>query len=131
MSIGRLMLMMLYPKISLNALAVYFSGAIIEHCASVQLGVYYTRKLKVVQNQKLVDRGLYAYIRNPGSIGSIIEMLGQVLLMDIRVVFAVMIMFLFVANVHRRVVAEEELLRVGLDGYENYMSKTWRYLPLL
>jgi protein-S-isoprenylcysteine O-methyltransferase len=94
------------------------------------LGVSYTRTLRVGGAQQVVDRGPYRFVRHPGYAGSLLIWTGFALTSRSFMVVEVVGGLLSVAY-HRRVGAEEALLRRELRGYEAYGKRTKRLIPFV
>jgi protein-S-isoprenylcysteine O-methyltransferase len=94
------------------------------------LGGSYTRTLRVGSVQQVVDRGPYRFVRHPGYAGSLMIWTGFALTSRSLRVVEVVGGLLSVAY-HRRVGAEEALLRRELRGYDAYSKRTKRLVPFV
>lgn len=94
------------------------------------LGDSYTRTLRVKGAQQVVDSGPYRYVRHPGHAGSLLIWTGFALTSRSFPVVEVVGALLGVAY-HRRVGAEEALLRRELPGYQEYSKRTKRLIPFV
>jgi protein-S-isoprenylcysteine O-methyltransferase Ste14 len=94
------------------------------------LGGSYSRTLRVGGAQQLIDRGPYRFVRHPGYAGSLMIWTGFALTSRSLRVVEVVGGLLGVAY-HRRVGAEEALLRRELRGYEAYSRRTKRLIPFI
>jgi protein-S-isoprenylcysteine O-methyltransferase len=94
------------------------------------LGGSYSRTLRVQNAQQVVDRGPYRFVRHPGYAGSLLIWTGFALTSRSFAVVEVVGGLLSVAY-HRRVGAEEALLRRELPGYAAYSKRTKRLIPFL
>ena len=94
------------------------------------LGRSYTRTLRIEDAQRFVDRGPYRFVRHPGYAGSLLVWTGFAL--TSRNWLAVQVVGGLVGGAyHRRVAAEETLLRRELPGYSTYAARTKRLIPLV
>jgi protein-S-isoprenylcysteine O-methyltransferase len=94
------------------------------------LGRSYTRTLRTQDAQCVVDSGPYRFIRHPGYAGSLMIWTGFALTSrNVLVVQAVS--GLVGGAYHRRVGAEETLLRRELHGYAAYSKRTKRLIPFV
>jgi len=94
------------------------------------LGDSYTRTLRVGGAQHVVDRGSYRFVRHPGYAGSLLIWTGFALTSrSIPVVETVGGLLAYAY--HRRVAAEEALLRRDLPGYAAYAKRTKRLIPFV
>ena len=94
------------------------------------LGVFYTRTLKVAENQIIVQEGPYRLIRHPGYLGSILMWIGVAAAtanwIVILIVFVVMIFAYYY-----RIENEEKMLLAVHANYSEYRSHTWRLIPFI
>ncbi len=80
-------------------------------------------------NQQITNRGLYAILRHPMYLGSLLLFLGLPLLLAGRVAW---LFSLFAAlGILLRIAKEEAFLSEELAGYPQYMKQTWRLIPFV
>lgn len=111
---------------------VLFSiGLIIRIYSMLTLKQYFTYSVAKVDHQKVIETGLYKYIRHPGYLGQWIIFLGislalsnwcSVLLMMIPVIAG----YLYRIRVEEKFMADQ----LGID-YLNYKSRTKMIIPFL
>ncbi len=94
------------------------------------LGTSYSRTLRVERAQHVVACGPYRFVRHPGYAGSLMIWTGFALTSRSLPVVEVVCGLLGVAY-HRRVAAEEALLRRDLRGYAAYSARTKRLIPFV
>jgi len=94
------------------------------------LGSSYSRTLRVQRAQQVVDRGPYRFVRHPGYAGSLLIWTGFALTSRSFTVVEIVGGLLGIAY-HRRVAAEEALLRRELPGYVAYSKRTKRLIPFV
>ena len=94
------------------------------------LGSSYSRTLRVQGAQQVVDRGPYRFVRHPGYAGALMIWTGFALTSRSFAVVEVVGALLSIAY-HRRVGAEEALLRRDLPGYVAYSKRTKRLIPFV
>jgi protein-S-isoprenylcysteine O-methyltransferase len=94
------------------------------------LGSSYTRTLRVQGAQQVVNTGPYRFVRHPGYAGSLMIWTGFALTSRSFPVVEVVSGLLGLAY-HRRVGAEEALLRRDLPGYIAYSMRTKRLIPFV
>jgi protein-S-isoprenylcysteine O-methyltransferase Ste14 len=94
------------------------------------LGGSYSRTLRVDRAQRVVESGPYRVVRHPGYAGSLLIWTGFALTSRSLPVVEVVAGLLGVAY-HRRVAAEEALLRRDLPGYAAYSRRTKRLIPFI
>jgi protein-S-isoprenylcysteine O-methyltransferase Ste14 len=119
------------PRIAAPAgLGLQVLGLGIRAWSMRTLGRSYTRTLRTEDTQQVVDSGPYAWVRHPGYAGSLLIWTGFALTSrSMPVVVAVS--GLLGAAYHRRVTAEEALLRRELPGYGAYCERTKKLIPLV
>ena len=119
------------PAFAPTGLAMQAAGLALRGWSMRALGSSYTRTLRVDHGgQELVDGGPYQWVRHPGYLGSLMTWTGFALASD-NLPSAVLIPGLLGFTYHRRIVAEEELLRRDLSGYPAYCQRTKRLIPFV
>jgi protein-S-isoprenylcysteine O-methyltransferase Ste14 len=94
------------------------------------LGRSYTRTLRTHDAQSVVSSGPYRVVRHPGYAGSLLIWTGFALTSETVLVVPVVGGLVGLAY-HRRVTAEERLLRRDLPGYAAYCERTKKLIPLV
>lgn len=94
------------------------------------LGRSYSRTLRVERTQHVVDEGPYRFVRHPGYLGSLMIWTGFALTSR-SVPVVELVGGLLGYAYHRRVGAEEALLRRDLPGYIEYSRRTKRLIPFV
>ena len=91
---------------------------------------YLSRTVEIQENQKLIDTGLYGIVRHPMYTATILLSLAIPLVLGSWISFGLMLCY--PALIVRRIHGEEALLKAGLPGYAEYMSRVrWRLIPHL
>jgi protein-S-isoprenylcysteine O-methyltransferase Ste14 len=98
--------------------------------ANQVLGAFYTRTLKVVENQIIVQGGPYHIIRHPGYLGMISVWSGIATATTNWIMLLIVLVVTLSAYVYR-IENEEKMLLTEQVGYSEYRSRTWRLLPLI
>jgi len=122
---------------------ILFSNSIIPFCGNFILIIgffirvisirtlreYYTRTLKIQPSQKVVDTGIYKYIRHPGYFGSILQWLGAGISSNNMIVLSLTVLTTLIVY-HYRINREEMMLLESLgNNYRDYMKHTKRLIP--
>ncbi len=102
-------------------------GIAIRLKALIDLGTAFSMKVERKENQELVTGGLYATIRHPLYLASLIIALGIPILLSAWLTLVLTI--LTTIGILARIRKEEQFMRAQFPGYEEYAEKTWRLLP--
>jgi len=105
-------------------------GPFIRWWANRVLGAFYTRMLKVAENQVIVQEGLYRIIRHPGYLGSIL-MWGGVAAATANWIVLVIVSIVMISAYTYRIENEEKMLVTTLADYSEYRSHTRRLIPFI
>jgi protein-S-isoprenylcysteine O-methyltransferase Ste14 len=99
--------------------------------ANRTLGAFYTRTLRTVEGQPVVQAGPYRIIRHPGYLGIILMWTGAGLAV-MNWMATLVVLGSMVATYHYRMNAEEAmLLEAQGEAYRAYQSRTWRLIPFV
>ena len=112
----------------LVALAVMVAGIAIRLTAIVQLGRFYSHKVRTLRDHQIVQTGLYALVRHPAYLGMMVAHVGFVALFANPASVAALV--LLVVAIVRRVLVEEQTL-MGVPGYRGYAAEHARIIPAL
>jgi protein-S-isoprenylcysteine O-methyltransferase Ste14 len=111
-------------------IVVALTGALLRWWANRVLGAFYTRTLKVTENQTIIREGPYRVIRHPGYLGSILMWSGVAAATANWIVLSVVLVVMFGVYIYR-IQIEEKMLLATNAGYEAYRKQTWRLIPFL
>ena len=91
---------------------------------------YLSRTIKVQEDQKVIDTGLYGIVRHPMYMATTVLFLTMPLVLASPISFFIMLGYLPV--IAKRIRNEEKVLKEGLEGYSEYKKKVkYRILPLI
>ena len=91
---------------------------------------YLSRTIKVTENQKVIDSGLYGIVRHPMYTATVILFLSMPLVLGSIVSFFVFLMYPILIII--RIIYEEKFLEKELIGYTEYKSKVkYRIIPFI
>ena len=91
---------------------------------------YLSRTIKVTENQKVIDTGLYGVIRHPMYTATIFLFLSMPLILGS--LLALIIMLFYPILIIIRLQNEEKLLLEQLEGYDEYLKKVkYRLFPFI
>lgn len=109
--------------------AVFILGYIL-YAEVLRENQYLSRTIKVQENQKVIDKGLYGIIRHPMYAASILMFLSMPLILGSIISFAIFLVYPFIIS--RRIIAEEKLLEKELEGYIEYKKKVkYKVIPFV
>jgi protein-S-isoprenylcysteine O-methyltransferase Ste14 len=127
LSIGHI----LYALAGWVGLAITLGGIALRVWANLILGEFYTRTLRVLDNQSVVQRGPYHLIRHPGYLGIILMWTGAGLAATNWIAILIVLITMCIAY-HYRIQAEEAMLLDHLgQQYADYKAHTWKLLPFV
>ena len=91
---------------------------------------YLSRTIKVVENQKVIDTGLYSVVRHPMYTASIFLFLSIPLVLGSLISFFIFLVYPIIIVI--RIINEEKFLEKELDGYTLYKKKVkYRIIPFI
>jgi len=109
--------------------ALFVAGVAFRLVAIRTLGQFYSHRVRLSGEHRVVDSGPYRYVRHPAYVGMLVAHLGVVLFFfswPALAVFAI----LFVPAVVARILVEERALD-GLPGYREFAQHRARLLPMV
>ena len=119
---------LLLPDWAVWASAVLFLLAYLLYAEVLRENTYLSRTIEVQENQKVVDTGLYGIVRHPMYAATVLLFLAMPLVLASPISFVIMLAYL--PLIAKRIRNEEEVLKRGLEGYEDYMKKVrYRLIP--
>ena len=91
---------------------------------------YLSRTIEVVEDQKVVDTGLYAIVRHPMYSVTLLLFLSMPIVLGSIYAFIVFLAYPFL--IAKRIKSEEAFLEKELDGYIEYKQKVkYRLIPFI
>ena len=110
--------------------AIIFIFAYIMYAEVLRENTYLSRTIKVQENQKVIDTGLYGIVRHPMYSVTVILFLSMPIVLGSIYSFIIFLMYPFI--IAKRIKGEEKLLKEELDGYKEYMNKVrYRLVPFI
>lgn len=89
---------------------------------------YLSRTIEVQEGQRVIDTGLYGIVRHPMYTATVLMFLAMPLVLGSLPSFVIMLVY--IPLIVKRIRNEENVLREGLDGYDEYCRKVrFRLLP--
>ncbi len=118
------------PKGVVVAAAVIFLVAYLLYAEVLRENTYLSRTVKVEQDQKVIDTGLYAIVRHPMYSVTLLLFLSMPLVLGSPYAFVIFLAYPFI--IAMRIKNEEALLEKELKGYSAYKQKVkYRLIPFI
>ena len=103
------------------ASAGVFLIAYLLYAEVLRENAYLSRTVEVQENQKVIDTGLYGVVRHPMYMATLLLFLSMPLVLGSPVSFAIMLAYIPI--IAKRIRNEEQVLRSGLEGYDEYTKR--------
>ena len=118
------------PKPVVIASAVVFLIAYILYAEVLRENTYLSRTIKVQEDQKVIDTGLYGVVRHPMYSVTLLLFLSMPLVLGSVYSFVIFLVYPFI--IAKRIKHEEEFLEKELNGYKEYNQKVkYRLIPFI
>ncbi len=114
--------------LSMIGLFVTLFGTTLYGISNFTMGKYWS--VKVETKSKVVDKGIYAYIRHPIYLSVLIASFGLSWAFFSAPSF-IYNLFISIPFYYYRSLREEVVLSKSLEGYKKYMDRTGRFFPKL
>lgn len=110
--------------------AVIFLISYILYAEVLRENTYLSRTVKVEENQKVIDTGLYGIVRHPMYSVTLLLFLSMPLILGS--IYSFFIFLLYPILIVKRINDEEVLLEKELDGYPEYKQKVkYKLIPFI
>lgn len=120
-----------YRTVGWLGIGLMLLGLGIRYSAAKTLGEFYTRTLQTFEEHRLVDSGLYRFLRHPGYLGTLLIAVGAGMAMCNWIALAIVAITELISKLYR-IWAEEKMLQAAFGlAYANYANNTWRLIPFL
>ena len=118
------------PNIVSYIALIIFILSYIMYAEVLRENTYLSRTIKVTENQKVIDTGLYGIVRHPMYTSTIFLFLSMPLILGS--LLSLIIMLFYPLLIIFRLKNEEKLLLEQLDGYNEYIKKVkYRLFPFI
>jgi protein-S-isoprenylcysteine O-methyltransferase Ste14 len=112
-------------------MALTAMGFVIRIQSIQTLNQYFTYSVAKVENHKIIETGLYKFIRHPGYLGQLIIFIGISTSISNWLSILVMMIPIILGYLYRIKVEERFMLeQLGID-YLNYQKRTKRIIPMI
>jgi protein-S-isoprenylcysteine O-methyltransferase Ste14 len=112
-------------------LVVIIAGMIIRFTAVVSLGKLFTVNVNISENHRIVQHGIYRFIRHPSYLGAIISFAGFGLSLNNWLSLIIILILIPGVMIYRIKIEEKVLVEQFGDEYLQYMKTTYRLVPWL
>ena len=110
--------------------AVVFLAAYILYAEVLRENTYLSRTIKVQENQKVIDTGLYGIVRHPMYSATLLLFLSMPIILGSVYSFLIFLTYPFI--IAKRIRDEEKFLEEELEGYCEYKQKVrYRLIPFI
>ena len=121
---------LLLPDWAVYAAAAVFVICYLLYAEVLRENTYLSRTIKVQENQKVIDTGLYGIVRHPMYFATTLLFLAMPLVLGSPISFVIMLLYL--PLIAKRIRNEEAVLEQGLEGYKEYKQRVrYRMLPFI
>ena len=110
--------------------SVIFIRSYLLYAEVLRENAYLSRTIKVTDNQKIIDSGLYGLVRHPMYLITIILFLAIPFILGSIFSFFIFLMYPFI--IIKRINNEEKVLEKELSGYKEYQKKVkYKLIPYI
>ncbi len=118
------------PNIVVIISSILFIISYILYAEVLRENAFLSRTIKVEENQKVVDTGLYGIVRHPMYSITLILFITMPLILGSIISFIIFLVYPFIIS--KRIKNEEEVLERELKGYKEYKNKVkYRLIPFI
>jgi protein-S-isoprenylcysteine O-methyltransferase Ste14 len=104
-------------------------GLIIRINAIITLKQQFTYTVSIIEDHKLIEKGLYKFIRHPGYLGQLIVFLGISVTLSNWLSVVFMIVPVLAGYIYRIIVEEKFMIEQLGQSYIDYQKRTKRLIP--
>ena len=118
-----------YPLTSYIGLLLIIAGIAVRWTAILTLGRQFTTTLAIVENHKIIDRGIYKAIRHPSYTGCLMSFLGLSMTFSNWITVIVIFVPILLGYLYRISIEEKLLMNHFGEEYRIYARRTQRLIP--
>jgi len=104
-------------------------GFVLRVTSIITLRKYFTVNLAINNEHKLINQGLYKYVRHPSYSGSIMSFIGMGIAFGNALSLILLVIPVTALFMWRIAIEEEMLVGAFKDKYLEYKENSWRLLP--
>jgi protein-S-isoprenylcysteine O-methyltransferase Ste14 len=112
-------------------MGLFVIGFIIRIHSLLTLKQYFTYSVAKVENHKIIESGLYKFIRHPGYLGQLIIFLGISISISNWLSILAMMIPVTIGYLYRIKLEERFMLEQMGEDYLNYQKRTKRIIPMI
>jgi len=112
-------------------MALVVIGFTIRMYSILRLNQYFTYSVAKVKNHKIIDTGLYKFIRHPGYLGQLMIFMGISISISNWISILLMMIPVMLGYLYRIKVEEKFMTDQFGEDYQHYQDRTKRIIPLL
>ena len=121
---------LIMPNVVITTSSILFIIGYIFYAEVLRENTYLSRIIEVQNNQEVIDTGLYAIIRHPMYLATIILFLTIPLILGSIISFGIFLFYQII--IAKRIKNEEEVLEKELKGYVEYKNKVkYKLIPFI
>ncbi len=118
------------PNVIVIIASVIFAISYIFYSEVLRENTYLARTIEVQENQKVIDTGMYKYVRHPMYAATVFLFLSTPLILGSVISFIIFLSYPII--IAKRIKNEEEVLEKDLKGYIEYKEKVkYRLIPYI
>jgi protein-S-isoprenylcysteine O-methyltransferase Ste14 len=106
-------------------------GVLLRYIAIDQLGQFFVPEVVIQPGQRVIDTGLYRYIRHPSYTGLMLAFVGVGLAFTNWLSLLIIVATGYSLLTYRMKIEEAALLNAFGDEYQRYMARTKRIIPFI
>lgn len=112
-------------------LILIIAGVVVRFTAIRTLGKFFTVNLAIDSEHRLIDTGLYKYIRHPSYTGSLLSFLGLAVYFNNWICLPVILVPIITVFIFRINIEEKLLIQQPGLNYSEYIKRTKRLIPFV
>ncbi|SEW11290.1 Isoprenylcysteine carboxyl methyltransferase (ICMT) family protein [Chitinophaga sp. YR573] len=120
-----------YEYTSYFGMGMIVAGMLFRFIAVYTLGRYFTVNVTIRRDHKIIQQGLYKYLRHPSYLGSLFSFLGNGFALNNWYGMLIVFIPVTLAFMNRMRVEEELLISNFGQEYIDYKKRTWRLIPFV
>jgi protein-S-isoprenylcysteine O-methyltransferase Ste14 len=118
-------------SVAIVGLLIMILGLAIRILSIRTLGKFYTRKLLTTNEQEVIQKGIYKYIRHPGYLGTVLIWSSAGIAMQNVLVIIVATILVLISYYYRITSEEQMLVKTFGEKYSDYKKHSWHLMPFI